>query len=166
MSIESVMLSNHLILCWLLLLLPSMFPSIRVFSSELALHIRWLKYWSFGSSPSNKYSELINVCVDISKKVSESNIYSYTLCSNTIFYAMEGNTADLLSLNQFHDSLIIVCYLYLESYLSQGGAMVYLRAPPSSWVSVWHSRTNLCIGSSTCDLLEAVGLTVKWECSS
>ena len=84
-SIESVRPSNHLILCHPLLLLPSTFPSVRVVSNNLALHIRWLKYWSFGSSPSNKYSELINVCVDISKKVSESNIYSYTLCSNTIF---------------------------------------------------------------------------------
>ena len=48
MSIESVMPSNHLILCHPLLLLPSIFPSIRVFSSEPALHIRWPKYWSFG----------------------------------------------------------------------------------------------------------------------
>ena len=55
MSIESVMPSNHLVLCHLLLLLPSIFPSIRVFSNELALHIRWPKYWSFSFSisPSN-----------------------------------------------------------------------------------------------------------------
>ena len=56
MSIESVMPSNHLILCHPPLLLPSIFPSIRVFSNELALHIRWPKYWSFGISPSNEYS--------------------------------------------------------------------------------------------------------------
>ena len=60
MSIESVMLSNHLILCCLPLLLPSVFPSIRVFPNESALHIRWPKYWtfSFGISLSNEYSEL------------------------------------------------------------------------------------------------------------
>ena len=60
MSIELVMLSNHLILCCPLLLLPSIFPS-RVFSSELVLHIRWPKYWSFSFSisPSNEYSGLI-----------------------------------------------------------------------------------------------------------
>ena len=52
MSIESVMPANHLILCSPLLLLPSIFPSIRVFSSELALHIRWPKYWSFSISSS------------------------------------------------------------------------------------------------------------------
>ena len=59
-SIESVRLSNHLIfLCRPLLVLPSIFPSIRVFSNESALHIRWLKYWSFSISPSNEYSGLI-----------------------------------------------------------------------------------------------------------
>ena len=62
MSTESVMLSNHLILCHLLLLLPSIFPRIRVFSYELALHIMWPKYWSFSFSisPSNEYSGLIS----------------------------------------------------------------------------------------------------------
>ena len=62
MSIESVMPSNHLILCCPLLLPPSIFPSIRVFSNEWALHIRWPKYWifSFSISPSNEYSGLIS----------------------------------------------------------------------------------------------------------
>ena len=59
MSIESVMPSNHLILCCLLHFLPSMFPSIRVFSNELALPIRQPKYWSFSFSPSSEYSGLI-----------------------------------------------------------------------------------------------------------
>ena len=58
MSIESVMPSNHLILCRPLLHLPSIFPSIRVFSSELALCITWPKYWSFSISPSSEYSVL------------------------------------------------------------------------------------------------------------
>ena len=61
MSIESVMPSSHLILCWPLLLPPSIFPRLRVFSNESALHIRWLKYWNFtfSISPSNEYSGLI-----------------------------------------------------------------------------------------------------------
>ena len=63
-SIESVMPSNHPILCRPLLLLPSVFPSIRVFSSELVLHIRWPKYWSFSFSPSNDYSGLISFRMD------------------------------------------------------------------------------------------------------
>ena len=62
MSIKSVMPSNHLILCHPLLLLPSIFPSIRVFSNESVLHIMWPKYWSFSFniSPSNEYSGLIS----------------------------------------------------------------------------------------------------------
>ena len=64
MSIESVMLSNLLILCHLYLLLPSVFPSIRVFSNELALLIRWPKYCSFSISPSNEYSGLISFRTD------------------------------------------------------------------------------------------------------
>ena len=66
MSIESVMPSNHLILCPPLLLLPSIFPSIRVFSNESVLPIRWPKYWSFSFSisPSNEYSGLISFRMD------------------------------------------------------------------------------------------------------
>ena len=66
MSIESVMPSNHLILCHPLLFLPSIFPSIRVFSNESALCIRWQKYWSFSFSisPSNEYSGLISFRMD------------------------------------------------------------------------------------------------------
>ena len=66
MSIESVMPSNHLILCCSLLLPPSIFPSIRVFSCESVLCISWLKYWSysFSISPSNEYSGLISLRID------------------------------------------------------------------------------------------------------
>ena len=66
MSIESVMPSNDFILCRPLLLLPSIFPSIRVFSNESALCIRWPKYWSFSFSisPSNEYSGLISFRID------------------------------------------------------------------------------------------------------
>ena len=66
MPIESVVPFNHLILCRPLLLLPSIFPNIRVFSNESALHIRWPKYWSFSFtiSPSNEYSGLISFRMD------------------------------------------------------------------------------------------------------
>ena len=66
MSIKSVMPSNRLTLCCLLLLLPSIFPSIRVFSNVSVLHIRWPEYWSFSFSvrPSNEYSELISFRID------------------------------------------------------------------------------------------------------
>ena len=66
MTIELVMSSNHLILCHPLLLLPSIFPDIRVFANESALHIRWPKYWSFSFSisPPNEYSGLISFRID------------------------------------------------------------------------------------------------------
>ena len=66
MSIKSVMPSSHLILCRPLLLLPSIFPSLRVFSNDSSLHIRWPMYWSFSFSisPSNKYSGLISFMMD------------------------------------------------------------------------------------------------------
>ena len=67
MSIESVMPSNHLVPCHPLLLLPSIFPSIRVFSNESVLHIRWPKYWSFSfnTSPSKEHSGLISFRMDL-----------------------------------------------------------------------------------------------------
>ena len=64
MSIDSEMLSNHIIFCRPLLLLPSVFPRIRVFSKESTLHIRWPKYWSFSIIPSNEYSGLISFRID------------------------------------------------------------------------------------------------------
>ena len=66
MSVESVMPPNHLVICHPFLLLPSIFPSIRVFPNELAFHIRWPKYWSFSFSisPSNEYSGLISFRID------------------------------------------------------------------------------------------------------
>ena len=63
-SVESVMPSNHLILCRPLLLLPSVFPSMRALSTELALCIKWPKYWSFSISPSNEYSGLISFRIE------------------------------------------------------------------------------------------------------
>ena len=66
-SVKSMMPSNHLILCFPLLLPPSVFPSIRVLFSESLLHIRWLKYWSFSFniSPSNEYSGLISFMINL-----------------------------------------------------------------------------------------------------
>ena len=69
MYIESMVPSNHLILCRTLILLPSVFPSISVFSSELALSIRWPKYWSFSISPSNEYSGLWELTTTLCRRL-------------------------------------------------------------------------------------------------
>ena len=112
MSIESVMPSNHLTLCRNLLLLPSIFPSIRVFSSEEALHIRWPKDWSFSFSisPSNEYSGLICFTIDGldllavqgTLKISSSTIQKYQFFVAVFFtvqfshlYMTTGKTIDL-----------------------------------------------------------------------
>ena len=98
MSIESVMPSNHLILCCPLLLLPSMFPSLRVFSIESVLFIRWPKYWSFSFSisPSNEYSGLISFQISL-----QSNWFSRVF-SNTTVQKHQFLSAQLSSQSNSH----------------------------------------------------------------
>ena len=91
MSIESVMPSNHLILCRPLLLPPAIFPSIRVFSNESALHIRWPKYWSFSFSinPSSEYSGLVSFKMDWSISLQSkglSRVFSNTTVQKHQFF--------------------------------------------------------------------------------
>ena len=86
-STESLIPSNHFILCLTLLLLPSIFPSIRVFSNESAFHIRWPKYWSFSISPCNEYSGLISfrmVWLVQGRKTLLSKGISRVFCSITV----------------------------------------------------------------------------------
>ena len=93
-SIESVMPSNHLILCHPLCLPPSIFPSIRVFSNESVLHIRWPKYFTFSSSPSNEYSGLISFRMDwldsllskgLSRVISNTTVQKHQFFSAQLF---------------------------------------------------------------------------------
>ena len=101
MSIASVIPTNHLILCPLLLLLPSIFPSIRVFSNESAVHIRWLKDWSLSISPSNEYSGLISFKI--------------------VWFDLPAVQGTLKSLLQHHSSKapILWCSAFFMVYLSQ-----------------------------------------------
>ena len=104
MSIELVILSNHLILCHPLLLLLSIFPSIRVFSNELALPIRWPKYWSFSFSisPSNKYSALISFRIDWFDLL-----------------AVQGTLRSLLQHHSSKASVLLCSAFYMVQYLAQ-----------------------------------------------
>ena len=95
MSVESVMPSNHLILCRPLLLLPSIFPSIRVFSNESALCIRWPKYWSFdfNTSPSNEHSGLISFrmdWLDLLQSKGLSRVFSNTTVQKHQFFSTQS----------------------------------------------------------------------------
>ena len=97
MSIESVMPSSHLILCRPLLLLPSTFPNIRVFSNESALHIRWPKYWSFGFniSPSNEHQRLISFrmdWLDLLESKGLSRVFSNTTVQKHQFFSAQPSS--------------------------------------------------------------------------
>ena len=116
-SIESVMLSNPLILCYPLILLPSIFPSIRVFSNESALYIRWPKYWSFSLcfsiSPSNEYSGLISFRIDWFDLLSSkglSRVFSNTTVQKHPFFRAQFS---LWSKFHSHVSLLEKPYLWL-----------------------------------------------------
>ena len=99
MSIESVMPSSHLILCHPLLLLPPIPPIIRVFSNELALHMRWPKYWSFSFSisPSSEYSGLISFKIDWSD-----------------LFAVQGTLKSLLQHHSLAASILLLMYTSLK----------------------------------------------------
>ena len=88
MSVVSVMPSNHLVLCRPLLLLPSIFPSIRVFSNESVIHIRWPKYWSFSFniSPSNEHPGLISFRISLQSK-GRSRVFSNTTVQKHQFFS-------------------------------------------------------------------------------
>ena len=91
MSVEWVLPSNHLILCCPLLLLPSSFPSIRVFSNESVLHIMWPKYWNFSISPSSEYSWVISLgLTDLISLQSKglSRVFSSTINQSHQFFIM------------------------------------------------------------------------------
>ena len=98
MSIESVMPSKHLILCHPLLLLPSIFPSIRVFPNESALHIRWPNYWSFSFSisPSSEYSGLISFRIDwfdllaVHGTLESSSAPQFEILNSSVFSLLYG----------------------------------------------------------------------------
>ena len=98
MSIESVMPSNHLILCPLLLL-PSIFPSIRVFSNESALHIRWPKYWSFSFSisPSDEHPGLISFRMDSLQSKGLSWVFSNTTVQKHQFFCTQLSLSPTLN---------------------------------------------------------------------
>ena len=113
MSIESVMPSNHLILCRPFLLLSSIFPSIRVFPNELALHTRWPKYWSFSIHPSDAYSGLISFRID-----------------SFDFLAVQGTLKSLLQHHNYKVSILQCSVFFLvqlsHPYMTTGKTMLWL----------------------------------------
>ena len=114
MSIESAMPSNHLILCHPLPLLPSIFPSIKVFSNESALHIRWPKYWSFSFniSPPKEYSGLISFGI---------GWFNLLIVQGTLKSLLQpyGSKTSILQ----HSAFLIICFSY--PYMTTGKTVAY-----------------------------------------
>ena len=112
MFIELVMSSNHLILCGPLLLLPSVFPSIRIFSNELNLCIRWPKYWSFSIGPSSEYSGVISFRIDWLTSLLSKGL-SRVFSSTTVQKHQFGSRPSLCPvLTSVHDCWAIWPWLY------------------------------------------------------
>ena len=111
-SFELVMPSNHLILCHLLLLLPSIFPNIRVFSKESVLCIRWPKYWSFSFSPSNECSGLISFRIDwldlLAVQGTFKNLLQYLSLKATIFWHSSFFMVQLFLLRVYGPTLFFI----------------------------------------------------------
>ena len=120
MSIKLVILSNHLILCHPLLLVPSIFPSIRVFSNESVLRIRWPKYWSysFSISPSNEYSGIISFRMDwldllaiqgILKSLFQYHSSKASILQHSAFFIVQLSHPYMLLLLLSHFSRVQLC---------------------------------------------------------
>ena len=126
MSIEIVMPSNHFILCCPLLLLPSIFPSIRVFSNESVLHIRWWEYWSFSFSirPSNEYSRLISFRIDWLDLAIQGTLKSLLKHHRSVQFSLSVVSSSLLPHEPQHTRppcLSLTLGVYPNSYpLSRG----------------------------------------------
>jgi len=127
MSIESVMLSNYLILCCPLLLLPSIFPSIRVFSNELALHTRWPKYWSisFSNSPSKEYWGLISFRIEwfdlLSVQGTLKSLLQYHSSKASVLLCSALFMVQLLHLYMTPGKIIA---LTIQTFVSKGKSML------------------------------------------
>ena len=143
MSIESVIPSNHLILCHPLLLLPSIFPSIRVFSKESAVHIRWQKYWSFSFSisPSNEHRGLISFRMDWLDLL-----------------AVQGTLKSLLQYHSSKASILLRSAFFIvqlsHPYMTTGKTIALTRRRLCGTGAAERSYPTSKVRSSTCALLE------------
>ena len=130
MSIELEMPSNHLVFCLPLLLLPSIFPSIRGFSNALALHIRWPKYWSFSFSisPSSEYSGLISIRIDWFDLLAVQRTLKSLLQhhkSKALFFLTLVLVIEDNSLNRSHQ--VQVHFILKKAYKNEIKVRVYLK---------------------------------------
>ena len=150
MSIESMIPSNHLILCCLLFFLPSIFPSLRVFSSESALHIRWSKYWSFSFSisSSNEYSELISF---------RMNWFDFLAIQGTLKSLLQHHSSKASILQ--HSAFFMVQLSQLWSWKANGKIYMEIQR---MWNSQSDDRKNIILLTVT-EILEGEKKDKPWE---
>ena len=148
MRIESVMPSNHLTLCHPILLLPSIFPRTRIFSKELAVYIRWPKYWSFSISPSNEYSVLISFRIDFFDLLAVQGTLKNLLQHHNSKHQFFGTQPSLWSNSHIHTCIHVgmcaqLCLTLCNSVdCSQPGTSVHsiFQARILEWVSISYSK--------------------------
>ena len=152
MSIESVVVYNHLLLCHPLLLLPSIFPSIRVFSNELALHIRWPKYWSFSFSisPSKGFPGLISFRMDwfdslLSKEL--SRIFSSTTVRKHQFFGMHS-AFFMAQLSHLYMTTWKIIALIIWIFVSKVKSLLFNML--SRFVKVFLPKSNFMVAVTVC----------------
>ena len=153
MSIESVMPSNHLILCCPLLHPLSIFPSIRVFSNESLLHIRWPKYWSFSCSinPSNEYSGLISFRMDWLNLLAVQGTLKSVLQHHSSKVSILWCSAFFIESSGPSQTLHSFEYLMFKKALCDWNlhpSMKYKDHPGSQWLSI---KTTIQVSSKVCD---------------
>ena len=161
-SMESVMPSNHLILCHPLLLLPSIFPSIRVFSNESALYIRWPTYWSlsFSISPSNEYSGLISFRTD---RFGYKVMVPCLRAGFTLIVALLISTVKI----HIHDHHHTNTHLQMKTYRWQRfgrkkNVIPFLPNTENYIIYLWHEQM-VCIWASTLKIFKKVTDLALWR---
>ena len=143
MSIELMMLANHLILCHPLLLWPSVFSSIGIFSIQSGLHIRWLKYWSysFNNSPSNEYSELISFRIDCFDLLAvQRTLKSLLQHHNSKASILEHSTLFMIQLSQLYMTTRKTIVLTVCTFVNK--VMSLLFSMLSRFVTVFIPRSK------------------------
>ena len=160
MFIESVMPSNHVTVCRALLLLPSVFPNIRVFSNESVVHIRWLNYWSFSFSisPSHEYSELISLRIDwfdhlaVQGTQDSSQAPQFESINSLAFILLYGP-----ALTSVHDYWKNHSFDYTDLCQQSDGFTFYPGAPNKSEFYWWEKKKKVDVGIATDGISQSPG---------
>ena len=155
--------SNHLILCCPLLFLPPIFTSIRVFSDESALCIRWPKYWSFSINPSNKYAEFISFRTDWFDLLAvQGNLRSLTQHHNSKASILQRSTFFMVQLSHPYDywknhsfALVVICFYVIctITYISSVQSLSHVQLFATPWIAACQASLSITNSRSSLKLM-------------